>query len=136
MIKKTKSKAKKIPKGIGGWLILPTIGLFIGGLIWSICALLYGFLLCVGMFDVVSVIIFLVSVAMSVLIIYCIVLEFKKKKKFPSWAIFALWMGVLATLIFGLTDGDFSDLITTTLGAILWTWYFRVSVRVKNTFVK
>ena len=131
---KKKSKQEG-PKGIGGWLILPTIGLFIGGTIWALCFLIYGFLLCVGGgFE--EAVIFLVSVLMTILIIYSIVLEFKKRKTFPKWAIITLWVSVVATFIFSLLDGDYSNLFGATLAAIIWTWYFRASIRVKNTFVK
>ena len=128
-------KNKKI-EGVGGWLILPTIGLFLGAGIWLFNFVIWGLLLFSEESGLYELIVFLTSAIIAFLAIYSLVLEFKKKKEFPKWAITTLWVGVVATILLSVLDGDYSDVFGTTIGAIIWTWYFNVSVRVKNTFVK
>ena len=128
-------KNKKI-EGIGGWLILPTIGLFLGAGIWLFNFFILGLLLFSEESGLYELIIVLTSAIMAFLAIYSLVLEFKKKKEFPKWAIATLWAGVVVTILLSVLDGDYSDVFGTIIGSVIWTWYFNVSVRVKNTFVK
>ena len=128
-------KNKKI-EGIGGWLILPTIALFLGAGIWLFNFFIWGLLLLSEESGLYELIIVLTSAIMAFLAIYSLVLEFKKKKEFPKWAIATLWAGVVATILLSVLDGDYSDVFGTIIGSVIWTWYFNVSVRVKNTFVK
>jgi hypothetical protein len=128
-------KAKKKIEGIGGWLILPTIGLFFSGLVWVLSFFIWGFLV-IKEFSLYNLTFFLISIILGFLTIYTLILEFKKKKEFPQWVIITLVAGVVATLILSVFDGQYSDLISSIAGAAIWIWYFSVSVRVKNTFVK
>lgn len=130
----SKDKKKNV-KGIGGWLIIPTIGLFLGAFVWVALFLLYGIIILLGESDLLAISYFLVSLIMSFLTIYSLVLEFGRKKEFPKWITITYISGFLATIILSLVDGDFSDVYGSTLGTIIWVWYFYVSVRVKNTFV-
>lgn len=132
MIMADKSKVE----GLGGWLILITIGLFLGAGIWLFSFILWGFLLFSGESSPYGLSIFLLSAVLAYLLIYSLVLEFKKKKEFPKWAIIALWAGVIAAIFLSILDGDYSTLFGAIVGAIIWTWYFKVSKRVKNTFIK
>lgn len=127
-------KNKKI-EGIGGWLILPTISLFLGAGIWLFNFVIWGLLFSEesGLYELI---IFLTSAIIALLAIYSLVLEFKKKKGFPKWAIATLWVSVVATILLSVLEGDYSDVFGITIGVVIWTWYFNVSVRVKNTFVK
>jgi len=127
---------KKKVKGIGGWLILPTIGLFIGAFVWLIAFFLYGYISLFEGFSKIDLAYFLSATIMSFLTIYSLILEFKHKKEFPMWAIYTMWAGVFVTIFLSILDGDYSDLFATLAGTILWSWYFSVSIRVKNTFVK
>lgn len=130
----SKDKKRNI-KGIGGWLIIPTIGLFLGAFVWVALFLLYSIIILLGESDLLAISYFLVSLIMSFLTIYSLVLEFGRKKEFPKWITITYISGFLATIILSLVDGDFSDVYGSTLGTIIWVWYFYVSVRVKNTFV-
>ena len=128
------NKNKKI-EGIGGWLILPTIGLFLAAFIWVISIFLWAFLTFIE-FTLYNSTFFIISVILSFLTIYTLILEFKKKKEFVKWVFITLVSGIIATLILSIFDGNYFDLITSIISAGLWIWYFSVSVRVKNTFVK
>jgi len=123
-------------EGIGGWLILPTIGLFLNAIGWLLIFATWESLLFSEKSGLYDLIIFLTSVIISFLEIYSLVLEFKKKKEFPKWAIATLWVGVVATILLSVSDGDYSYVFGTTIGAMIWTRYFNVSVRVKNTFIR
>ena len=125
----------KKPKGIGGWLILPTIGLFVSAVIWIFVFLIYGVLRVVEPMGISILATFLIAPVLAFMAIYGIVLEFRKKTLFPKWAIITLWAGVAATFILSVLDEDFSGIFTTVLGAIVWTAYFSYSKRVKNTFI-
>lgn len=128
-----KDKAEKDEvEGISGWLILPTIGLFIAAAIWSLLGI--GLILTIS--EEPELIILLVAVIMAFLTIYSLVLEFRKKKEFPKWAIVTLWAGFTANAALSVSDGDYSGALGTIASSIIWTWYFNVSKRVKNTFVK
>jgi len=130
------TKDKKELKGIGGWLILPTIGLFLAAGIWLFDFVIYGLLLFLEESGTDELIVFLTSTLIASSAIYSLVLEFKKKKQFPRWAIATLWIGVIATIVLSVLDGDYSAIFGTMVGAIIWTWYFNTSKRIKNTFTK
>lgn len=130
-----KNKIKK-PNGIGGWLILPTIGLFLSAAIYLFSFILFGAAILLDVANISDMYLFFTSIVMFCLVIYLIVIEFKKKKLFPKLAIFTLWLGVILAVISGLIDGDFYGVTQQTVGAILWSSYFKVSKRVKNTFTK
>lgn len=132
----------KKPNGIGGWLILPTIGLFLSAIlnVFGIIAGLYlwgsGTWIYTGLSEYYFIFIAVSAAILEVLVIYALVLEFKKKKLFPKVAIATMWTGVLFSFILAGMDGDPSGLIREIIPSAVWTLYFIVSERVKNTFVK
>ena len=128
-------KNKKI-KGIDGWLSFFMLMLFLGAVVWSIKFIFKGWLLSSEESGIYEVMIFLISMVLAFLVIYSLVLGFKEKKEFPIWAIVFLWAEVFATIILSFFDNNYSDVFLATIWAIIWTWYLKVSVRVKNTFVK
>ena len=132
--KKEDSKKKEL-KGIGGWLLLPTIGFILSAVFWSVMFFILGVLIIFGDFDSEIIQYFVVSVISAGLSIYVLTLLFKKKKEFPKMAIYAMWIGVAMNLLVSLVDGDYSDMASGLGGSILWTLYLQRSVRVKNTFV-
>ena len=86
-------------------------------------------------------VVFLLFGSVTLLLIYNLILMYKKKKKFPKLAIFTLWGGVCVGAIIYFM---FSETIEKIIIQILWslilpiilTAYLRNSKRVKNTFVK
>ncbi len=128
-------KNKKI-QGIGGWLILPTIGFFLSAGTSIFLFSVTGLSLLSGKAYASDLVIFLFSGINAFLSIYPLVLEFKKKKEFPKWAIVKLWVETVTVALFSLLFGGHSIIFHSTLAAIIWTSYFTTSVRVKNTFVR
>jgi len=123
--------AEKI-KGIGGWLILPTLGFFLAGLIYLYD--LFSYLPYLS--DGTSMFIFLLTAGGLFLVVYSLILEFQHKKEFPKWAIFTLWFQFAEIIIIAFMTLDYSSVFGVLLGAIIWTAYFQKSERVKNTFTK
>ena len=133
MINKSKTK-KNI--SIRGWLILPTIGLFLSAIYGILGFVVGGLSLYLEDSGIYELMIFLSSGIIAFLAIYSLILEFKKREKFPKFVIASYWIGLILTIILSSFDNDYSNIFATTIGAIIWTWYFSVSKRVKNTFVK
>jgi len=131
---KKQAKQDKGPKGIGGWLILPTIGLILSALVFAYGTL--SFLVYIS--EEGAYFMFLLYGSIAFLSIYSLILLFRKKKAFPTVAIITLWAGVGFVLIMSwlFPEEGYGDIFPTLIGVIIWTWYFRVSKRVKNTFVK
>jgi len=127
---------KKNPKGIGGWLILPTIGLFLSIIIYLILAVIEIAVVFLGAGTGWDIIYLLTSAGMFGLVVYTLVLEFKKKKEFPKWAIILTALGVVVTIIFSIEDSDYTGLVQSIVFAAIWIGYFLQSKRVKNTFTE
>ncbi|RLG12249.1 hypothetical protein DRN73_03225 [Candidatus Pacearchaeota archaeon] len=126
-----KKKKEKI-KGIGGWLILPTIGLILGAIL-----MIYStFIIFINIYKPGVETLFVIYGAYTFLIIYSLILEFQYKKEFKKMIIITLWAGILFTIIIGALTGDYSGLFTSMIVASIWTAYFLKSERVKNTFTK
>lgn len=123
--------AEKI-KGIGGWLILPTLGFFLGGLIYLYE--IFAYLPYIS--DGLSLLGFLLTAGGLFFIVYTLILEFQYKKEFSKWAIFTLWYGFVEIVIISFLTLDYTGIFGVLLGAIIWTAYFKKSERVKNTFTK
>ncbi|MAG79073.1 hypothetical protein CMI40_01720 [Candidatus Pacearchaeota archaeon] len=124
--------AKEELKGIGGWLILPTIGLLLGILLYSFLTILYAIDIS-SSFDVLLVLLLGVSTGIT---FYTLRLEFKESKRFPRWYIFYLWFGLFVAIMISFGDVDYTSISSSIIFAVIWTWYIKVSKRVKNTFVK
>lgn len=130
------NKNERIPEGIGGWLLLPTTGFFIGIVVYLFLAVIMGLSLISGgggFWEAVYLIIAIVNIPLIAFILY---LEFKKKKEFPKWAIIFTWFGILVSFLFSIEEIDYPGILRDFLIAIIWTMYFLQSKRVKNTFVK
>lgn len=124
------------PSGIGGWMILVVLGLFVitgTALAEMISSLNY--------LDLISFIIYLILFAYGVV---CIVFMFKKSRLFPKFYIGLLCsnfgISVLVILWLYIMDVDvsdvWSDLGSSFGGALIWTTYMLTSKRVKNTFIR
>jgi len=136
---KQEKEAESKIKGLGGWLILVQIGMFLNILISLTWAL--GFLLQLLLnFNGLILISFVFFISLGFVNVYTIILLYKKSKHFPNWAIFSLWYAIgiifFLVLIFGTNLEDLTGFPILTLQPIIWTAYFLKSRRVKNTFVR
>ncbi len=134
--------------GIGGWLILPAIG-FVAGPILGVLLLMAS----LGMYPDVArngygnlyLLEIVVSIGLLGFWIYASVLFFRKKRSAPGTFIAFLVVSLAASCIllaielgaeaevFAIETGK--QLIRDSVGAAIWIPYFRVSKRVKATFV-
>ncbi len=135
--------------GIGGWLILPAIGLVLGpiiGVIGLIASIgLYSDVARAGYGDVYALEI-IVLLGLLAFTIYAAVLFFQKKGEAPKTMIllYSISLGASAVLLgvelssgaemFAAETGK--QLVRDIVAAAIWIPYFRVSKRVKSTFVR
>lgn len=135
------------PEGIGGWLILPAIGLVLGSVLSVV-----GIVLLVGMspsvpreYRGIFALNVLIDFGLTVFLIYAATRFFGKKRDTPRVMITFLIVRVIANgllLVISLVAGADSFVIgcaaTMVKGAVsgmIWIPYFWVSQRVKRTFV-
>jgi len=138
------------PAGIGGWLLLPALHLFMDA-----------FIVFVGIFDVLSRpqaitegariasdAFTLLSMVIGFFAVYCVMRLFQKKRNVPalmSW-FYLLILGklFLSAILTNLypdmqIPAEFRASIMTVFGAavaaVIWIAYFKRSIRVRNTFV-
>jgi len=125
----------KGPKGINGWLLIPTINLIIFAILyaWGLFINLFAFFTTEGTQG--SLFIVLSPLVLAILSIYSLYLEFKNKKQFPKWAIITFWTSAVLNSIYGMRFEQKYQ-IGLFFFALIWTLYFNASIRVKNTFVK
>ena len=134
--------------GIGGWLVLPAIG-FVLGLIIGVVGLIAAFALysdaeAAGYGDIYALEL-LVQIGLLAFLIYAATRFFGKKSNAPS-VIIALFLVSLGTSVlllmielgadaevFAIETGK--QLAREVIAAAIWIPYFRVSKRVKATFV-
>jgi len=126
MVKKS-SKSKEKLRGLGGWLILPIIGLC-----GSLIVFLYDFSLTFETsFDYLS----LWDLALIVLIIICLIAIFNKKEYAPKLMISFYIALILNGLLAAILLEDYTSLVQSSIASLIWISYFNVSERVKNTLV-
>lgn len=135
--------------GIGGWLILPIIGLSLSVLV-SFLASFAAFALSNGVVEVpdyyIPILNFevVVNFLIAIACIIALVLLIKKKMSFPKVVIGIYVASCLFVIIdamwassIGLDMSDMmSGIVRTILTACIWIPYFLVSKRVKYTFTK
>ena len=117
-------------EGIGGWLILPFIHLFV--------------YIIIVLIDLVSIsevlqelVLFVLSIDLILLGMYIVTLifAFQKKRIAKNLFIASYSANIIVALILAFGFGATENLASSILGGVLWVWYFSVSERVKNTFV-
>ena|SRR3989338_9541726 len=120
--------------GLGGWLILPIIGLFV-----SICVLLYDLLsLSVNEYEF-DVYIGLLSFLDIILLIWAAIALFSifnKKKYTPQIMISFYIANIIIQLVIASLIEDYSEVFFPIVAGAIWISYFITSERVKNTFIK
>ena len=129
-------KKKKL-KGIGGWLVLPTIGLVLGVLLYLLAFLIFVLLLMMEGPTPLAIFGTFIGILFTILSSYLLYIEFKERKEFPMYFIGYMWLSIVTLVIFSfLTETNPAEFVANFIVAIIWTVYFQKSVRVKNTFVK
>ncbi len=135
------------PRGIGGWLILPAIGLILG-----IIGSLIGIVVTVALLpDIPSryqgafVLNLAVDAGLTIFVIYGAVRFFGKRRNAPGVMIALMITQIVASLLLlGVSIGaevqplameQAKALVGGIIGAIIWIPYFSVSKRVKRTFI-
>lgn len=130
--KERRAKDKEKLEGINGWLMLPIINL-----IYAIPICILDIILILMKYDYTPLLILMVGtdVVISGLSIYTLFLTFHKDRKAPIFLIIFPWLDALIHIPSLLGDRDLL-VIAEIIYAAIWTVYFLVSKRVKNTFVK
>jgi len=125
-------KGSKGPKGLGGWLLFPIINFSLG-------ILFFASDLAKITFDehlLMVAIAFSLDALMIYLFAYTLFLIVKKRRNAPNFAIICLWTNVVINGLVAIVSDDITFIFGGIVGAVVWTAYFKISVRVKNTFVK
>ena len=121
--------------GFGGWLLLPVIGLFLGGLLYLIAIPSTIFLLSAE-YSINLIVVLVGFVVMLLVEIYVLVIFLKKKKEAPNYYIGLIWLGVIIGIInVFFSSTKIGSVFSGIVGGVVWTAYFMKSRRVKNTFV-
>jgi len=147
------AKEKKVKKGIGGWLILPAIGVALNPLL-TLISLVNGVSLldsrAAGMYPAIKTYAGLVILGGLFFLVFSIVLAvqfFRKKaraKRTFIWYLVsvAVFRFLILLVVMGggtfpdeLVLGAFADFAIWFLPMMIWIPYFLRSKRVKNTFV-
>jgi hypothetical protein len=139
------------PRGFGGWLILLVIGQILG--IFRILKMIFDDL---DLYREVKPQAVLavhaelgLNIAFLILAVVTAVAMFRKLRLFPTLWIYQGVAAVLLPILDGAVVSAFlnvslysivdatagAQIVGTAIAVTLWTWYLRVSVRVRNTFV-
>lgn len=136
------------PKGIGGWLIFVLISYFLSAInifraiIGLIPALQYSE---TGppLFRLVIDFEFIINIGMFGYVIFLLIMFFRLDRSFPKFAsafylinlsIAVIDAFLVSFMIGGLHGASFAPIGQAVIGVLIWFNYFRVSVRVRNTF--
>lgn len=125
--------SKEKIKGLGGWLILPIIGLFI-----SIPVLLYDLLSTNALyeFDFYIGLLSLLDIILLAWVIIALFSIFNKKRYAPQIMISFYIANIVIQLVIAFLIDDYSGVAVPIIGGAIWIPYFIYSERVKNTFIK
>jgi len=156
-------KDKSELKGIGGWLILPAIGVFLGPFVAiGIDVSTYGPYFEGGdLFGAVSSINNMIpnfsilfwpelifAIVIDIFIVYLLYLMITKKSFFPTLYARLIYISIIYLIIdypagyfilgdeyFSLGTADARAIFQTLISLFIWVPYMKKSVRVKNTFI-
>lgn len=141
------------PQGLGGWLILPMIGLVLSPILWA-ATIGIDALALVAPADpnnpdppgLATILVIEIGIAalMFLLTIYAAILFFGKRSSLPgvmtllygSQVVVSIIMLVMVSNVVDEVPADtYRDVTRSVMAACIWIPYFRVSKRVRNTFV-
>ena len=144
----TAAPATDGPKGIGGWLILPTIGMVISPFVMAFWTYQTATALSGALSTGLNAFIALEALfnfSLMVAWIVAIVQLFKHKRTFPKLFVTILVVTLIGTVLdlvvaasvfnMSVDAGDIRGLARSVIGLAIWGPYMYVSKRVKNTFV-
>ncbi len=136
-----------VPEKIGGWLYLPASGLVLGGM-FSVVGILFSFGIASDLpsrYQGVFALNLLVNIGITAFVIFAAVRFFARSRKAPTTMIALIITNIVASAVlviinlaadaepFAVVYGK--ALVKGVIGAAIWIPYFRVSKRVKRTFV-
>ena len=128
------------PQGIGGWLILPVIGLFLSPIGFAAAATL-AHTPEMRASSPLAQLAFVVNLTAIPFAIYTIWLLLKRKTAFPRFMLGLMAIGVAGDILLYLADKDVGgdtilvEVIGSFISALIWSLYFLKSKRVANTFI-
>jgi transglutaminase-like putative cysteine protease len=142
------------PKELGGWLILPIIGLVLsaGKIAYSLISTGYFLSSTWHVYDTqtehipFTILLWMELTGNSIMVflsLFCLLLIFKKRDILPlymkilyiSSLVLVTMDGVFAHALFPSTAMDFKEISRAFIAACIWVPYFSRSVRVKETFI-
>jgi len=134
---------KPIPSGIGGWLILPAIGLILSPVLWALGLIVMAF--AIPKYPIIISLNIALGIALLGLLIWTAIQFFRKKKNAPKLMISCLiakpaMTAVLWAVATAMNEYEFAadyqgELIQVVIISAIWGRYFSVSKRVKATFI-
>jgi hypothetical protein len=116
--------------GIKGWLLFPTVGLVSTSLISLLNIITFIF----NPSESLSQAVIIISIITAIFSSLALVLEFKLDPLFPATAIVSLWIGCITTLWVSTLDKDYIKALVSFAVAVIWSYYFISSKRVRHTF--
>lgn len=145
----------KKPIPIGGWLIIPIIGIYVSPVLllyqlfhigyfsqsaWNNFLALHSSALLMGSFFYFELLFNLSVTAFSV---FLIILQIKRRATLPTFYIWFRLISIVGLLIdtvlsvkvLNVNTGDYSAVIREFVGVAIWVPYFMISTRVSETFV-
>ena len=159
-IAKHQTKDKSVKQGIGGWLILPAIGVLVGPIVFIFQMISYNEIFTDGTYDTLTAsstevplfkYLIWTEVTYNVILLSASLWLFytmgARKKIFPklyiSIAIASLLFLILDTLAASIVfptinvvdDESIKDIFKLLISTVVWVPYMLVSKRVKNTFI-
>ncbi len=134
LVKDVKKEENKL-EGIYGWLILPFFGLLIYSFLSIIFFMIFVSQLIIDKTFYFYQIQFIAIILLGVFSIYLFILMIKNDKRFPKLMISFLIIFAILNFIINFINLRLFSLVVSLAFDILLIIYFKVSKRVKNTFI-
>ncbi len=136
------------PKGIGGWLIFVLISYFLSAinLFRAIIGLIPALQISESVLPLFRLVIgfeIIINIGMFGYVLFLLIMFFRIDRNFPKFAsmfylanlsVAVIDAFLVSLMIGGLHGASFAPVGQAVIGVLIWFNYFRVSVRVRNTF--